>query len=226
MNAKTRIAGSIAAAVLFGAATVAPAWAVDDIKPFGQQETVRDAVGIEIGYTVRGLSPSADVIPYPVAGRLYEAMVTADAVQGPATPVIPFFNARSENGDNYRVLANVFTPQGLSGATLPPGGSTTGKLYFDVVGPVPNSVVYNDGTHDVLGWVDTGGQPATGGGATGSTGAAEVGGGAESRGVTGSTGPNFTGPSTTAGDQNGAGGGGGQSAAGSDVEGGGGSGVG
>lgn len=226
MNAKTRIAGSIATAVLFGAASVAPAWAIDDIKPFGQQETVRDAVGIEIGYTVQGLAPSADVIPYPVAGRLYEAMVTADAVQGPATPVIPFFNARSENGDNYRVLANVFTPQGLSGATLPPGGSTTGKLYFDVVGPVPNSVVYNDGTHDVLGRVDTGGQPATGGGATGSTGAAEVGGGAKSRGATGSTGPNFTGPSTTAGDQNGAGGGGGQSAAGGDVEGGGGSGVG
>ncbi|KAA0099735.1 DUF1942 domain-containing protein [Mycolicibacterium sp. P1-18] len=222
MNAKTRIAGSIAAAALFAAAAVAPAWAIDDIKPFGQQETVRDAVGTEIGYTVRDLSPSADVIPFPVAGRLYEAMVTANAVQGAVTPVIPFFNARSEDGSNYRVLANVFTPQGLSGAPLPPGGSSTGKLYFDVVGPVPNSVVYNNGTHDVLGWVDTGGAPATGGG----TGAAEIGGGAESRGVTGSTGPNFTGPSTTAGDQNGAGGGGGQSAAGGEVEGGGGSGVG
>jgi len=220
VNVKTRIASSFAAAALFGAAAVAPAWAIDDIKPFGQRETVRDAVGTEVGYTVRDLSPSADVIPYPVAGRLYEAMVTADAVQGAVTPVIPFFNARSENGDNYRVLANVFTPQGLSGATLPPGGSTTGKLYFDVVGPVPNSVVYNDGTHDVLGWVDTGSQPATGDG----VGVAESGGGANPRGVTGSTGPNFTGPSTTAGDQNGAGGGGGQSAA--EGDGGGGSGIG
>ncbi len=36
---------------------------------------------------------------------------------------------------------------------MPPGGSTTGKLYFDVVGDVPNSVVYNDGVRDVLAWV-------------------------------------------------------------------------
>ena len=67
---------------------------------------------------------------------------------------LPFFNARAQSGYNYRVLANVWTPQGLSGAALPPGASTTGKICFDVVGDVPNSVVYNDGSHDLPGWVD------------------------------------------------------------------------
>ena len=38
-------------------------------------------------------------------------------------------------------------------AAAPPGGSTTGKLYFDVVGDTPNSVVYNDGVQDLLVWV-------------------------------------------------------------------------
>ncbi len=28
-----------------------------------------------------------------------------------------------------------------------------GVLYFDVVGPVPNSVVWNDGVRDILAWV-------------------------------------------------------------------------
>ena len=43
-------------------------------------------------------------VPYPVAGRLYEATVKADALVGTVTPAVPFFNARAENGDNYRVL--------------------------------------------------------------------------------------------------------------------------
>ena len=36
-----------------------------------------------------------------------------------------------------------------------PGGTSAGKLYFDVVGDVPNSVVYNDGVQDLLVWVAT-----------------------------------------------------------------------
>ena len=36
-----------------------------------------------------------------------------------------------------------------------------GKLYFDVVGDVPNSVVWNDGTRDILAWVP-GETPLTG----------------------------------------------------------------
>ncbi len=59
-------------------------------------------------------------------------------------------NARAESGQNYRVLSNVST---LSGAPLGPGGTSAGKLYFDVVGDVPNSVVHNDGVQDLLVWV-------------------------------------------------------------------------
>jgi hypothetical protein len=84
--------------------------------------------------------------------------VTVNAVRGFVTPNVPFFNARGEtiNGGmapSYRVLANVYTPGGLSAAQLPPGGSSTGKIYFDVVGPDPVSVVFNDGQQDLLGWI-------------------------------------------------------------------------
>ncbi len=102
-----------------------------------------------IGYTVQGLSPNSD--PVPVNGQLYEATVTVDALGGWVTPLIPLFNARAISGANYRVLANA--PGGLSSASVPPGGSETGKLYFDVVGDVPNSVVYNDASQDLLAWV-------------------------------------------------------------------------
>jgi hypothetical protein len=93
--------------------------------------------------------PSADAVPYPVAGQLYEATVKADALVGTVTPFVPFFNARAESRANYRVLANVSNIGGPIGQ----GGSTTGKVYFDVVGDVPNSVVFNNGAEDILGWI-------------------------------------------------------------------------
>jgi hypothetical protein len=141
--------GVAAIAIGMAAATAVPASAADNIKPFGQQETLNDYAtgGPMIGYTVTGLNPSSDAVPHN--GQLYEATVTVDAPGGWATPLVPMFNARAESGDNYRVIANA--PGGPAAA--PPGGSTTGKLYFDVVGDVPNSVVYNDGTQDLLLWV-------------------------------------------------------------------------
>jgi len=147
--------GAAAVMVSIAAGTVVPASAANNIKPFGTEEMLKDiGSGAVTGYTVAGLSPSTDTIPYPVSGQLYESTVTVDAVGGGwVTPTIPFFNARAENGQNYRVLANVFTPQGLSGAALPPGASASGKIYFDVVGTVPNSVVYSDGVQDFLVWV-------------------------------------------------------------------------
>ena len=147
----TQLAGAIAtAAVIFGVGAVAPASATSNIQLFGVQETLKDMNGPLIGYTVTGLMPSADPIPYPFAGRPYEATVKADALVGTVTPVVPYFNARAENGDNYGVLANVST---LSGAPIGQGGSTTGKVYFDVVGADPNSVIFNNGAEDILGWV-------------------------------------------------------------------------
>jgi len=150
MNIK-KLAGAVAAsAVMIGMGVAPPALATSNLQLFGVQETVKDLNGPLTAYTVTGLMPSSDPVPYPVAGRLYEATVKTDALVGTVTPAVDYFNARAENGDNYRVLANVSS---LSGAPIGQGGSTTGKVYFDVVGANPNSVVYNNGFEDILGWV-------------------------------------------------------------------------
>jgi len=114
---------------------------------------------------------------------LYESTLTVNAFGAWATPMIPMLNARAESSALYRSL-----PESGPGGAVPPGGSSTGKLYFDVVGDVPNSVVYNDGVRDLLAWVGTsrvvapGGAPTSGGtstgtngGGTGSSGNAELG---------------------------------------------------
>jgi hypothetical protein len=154
--------GIAAIAIGIAAGTASPASAANNIKPFGQRETLNDYAtgGPMIGYSVTGLNPSSDPVAHD--GQLYEATVTVDGPGGWATPIVPNFNARAESGDNYRVIVNA--PGGPAAA--PPGGSSTGKLYFDVVGDVPNSVVYNDGTQDLLVWVPgapEGGVPGAGG---------------------------------------------------------------
>lgn len=129
---KTRIAGAIVgAAALFAVSPLAPASAINNIKGFGVQETLKDFYSLsdfssEIGYTVKNLRPSRDAVPYPLAGRLYEANVTTDAVVGTVTPQPGNFLARTAGGADYRSLP-VST---LSGAPLGQGGSNTGKLYF------------------------------------------------------------------------------------------------
>ena len=115
---------------MFSVGAVAPASAADG-QVFGLQQTVSDPNGGQIAYTVTKFLPSADAIPYPVSGQLYEATVRADAIYGLATPVIPAFSAQAESGQNYPALADVWTPQGLSGMTLLPGGMSSGKVYFD-----------------------------------------------------------------------------------------------
>jgi hypothetical protein len=126
--------GVTAVAIGMAAATAAPASAIDNIKPFGQPESLNDVTGAPmITYTVHGLKPSSDAVFHN--GQLYEANVTVDG----GIPLAPMFNARAESGANYRVI----------------GGGLPGKLYFDVVGDIPNSVVYNDSGRDLLGWVST-----------------------------------------------------------------------
>jgi hypothetical protein len=134
----TKLAGAVAVTAItlgFAAVTAAPAGAVNNIKPFGQPESINDVYGNPmITYTVQGLRPSSDAVFHN--GQLYEALVTNDG----GVPMAPMFNARAESGANYRVI----------------GGGIPGKLYFDVVGDVPNSVVYNDGGQDLLAWISTG----------------------------------------------------------------------
>ena len=99
-----------------------------------------------------GLKPSSDTIPYQVRGTLWEATATDKAVAGSATPIVSNFNARAADGENYRALFQVATPQGVNPATIAQGQETSGKIYFDVTGPTPDTVVYNAGGRDVLVW--------------------------------------------------------------------------
>lgn len=142
MTVKIKLVAPVGiAAMVVGMAgvTATPAWAANNIKPFGQQEALGST-----GYTVKGLAPSADPVPHN--GQLYAAKVKVEGLGGWAIPVIPMFNARAESGQSYRVIGGDVPPAA-------PGATATGKLYFDVVGDVPNSVVYNDGVQDLMVWV-------------------------------------------------------------------------
>ncbi len=151
---KLTVTALSAAALAATAVLSVPTAGADDsvILTFGRQAEFVNAPVVQ-GWRVSDLRPSSDVIPYPVAGTLWEATATDTALQGTVTPVVPDFNARAHNGQTYRVLWQVATPQGVSPATLAQGQQTTGKLYFDVVGAAPDSVVYNDGGRDLATWV-------------------------------------------------------------------------
>lgn len=103
-------------------------------------------------WTVSGLQPSSDAIPHPVAGTLWEAKASDEAVQGTVIPIVSNFNARTPDGHEYRVLFGAATPQGVNPATLAQGQTTAGKLYFDVTGPAPDSVVFNAAGQDLAVW--------------------------------------------------------------------------
>ena len=134
-----KMAGVAATVVTFGLAgvTAAPAWAVDSVKVFGQQETLNGPNGSPyIGYAVGKLAPSSDPVPHN--GTLYAAKLVVDGFGANYPVFVERFGARSESGDLYPSIW---------------GASNPGKLYFDVVGPIPNSVVFTDGGRDLLAWV-------------------------------------------------------------------------
>ncbi|MBJ7338722.1 DUF1942 domain-containing protein [Mycolicibacterium sp.] len=138
MKIRTLVArvGIAAVAVGMAVGTAVPASAANNIKPYGVPESLEDVYGNPmITYTVQGLQPSSDAVFHN--GRLYEATVTNDG----GVPIAALFNARAESGQSYPVI----------------GGGIPGKIYFDVVGDTPNSVVYNDGVQDLLVWVSTSG---------------------------------------------------------------------
>lgn len=136
----TKLAGAVAAAAVtfgIGAANIAPASAADNIKTFGEQERLNGPNSQPyIGYTVFGLAPSQDPVPHN--GTLYSAQLAVDGFGMNADPMIGRFGARAESGTFYPVLRDA---------------SNLNMLYFDVVGPVPNSVVWNDGFRDILCWI-------------------------------------------------------------------------
>lgn len=118
-------------------------------------------------WTVTNLKPSSDAIPYHLNGALWEATATDEATHGSTTPIVSNFNARARSGQTYRELFQVATAQGVNPAGLAQGQQASGKLYFDVTGDTPDSVVYNAGGPDLAVWV----QPPPGtGAAAGGTG--------------------------------------------------------
>jgi hypothetical protein len=102
-------------------------------------------------WTVSELRPSADVIAYSPTGTLWEATATARPAGG-GVPMVPGFTARA-GAANYPVLWPVPTALGINPSALPAGGSVTGKLYFDVVGPAPAEVVFVADGADAARWV-------------------------------------------------------------------------
>jgi Domain of unknown function (DUF1942) len=146
---RTLAPAAIAAAIAIGGAGTASA--IPATAQFGAAQSLT-AGPMVTEYTVSDLRPSDDVVNAPLSGRLWEATVNVDAVQGTVTPTIPFFNARADNGQNYRALYQAPAPEGVSGTPLTQGAETTGKVYFDVTGAQPTSVVYNDAVADRLIW--------------------------------------------------------------------------
>lgn len=121
----------------------------------GNELTMIDSVGqVNLGWKVSDLKSSADtVIPgYPATGQVWEATATVNAIRGPVTPAISQFNARTGDGINYRVLWQAAGPDTISGATIPEGQQSSGKIYFDVTGPPPTIVAMNNGMEDLLIW--------------------------------------------------------------------------
>lgn len=102
-------------------------------------------------------------IPYPLSGTLWEATATDEAIQGSATPIVSNLNARTNDGQTYQALFGVATPEGVNPSTLAQGQKTSGKVYFDVTGTSPNSVVYNAAGQDMLAWVQSASSPSQAG---------------------------------------------------------------
>ena len=145
-------AGGVAVAATAGIGGAPTASAAPSTSDFGAQLQVVDTDGAGIGgYTVGDLQPSGTDelnVPLtgnvPLAGRLWEASATVDAIRGSVVPAMQYFNARTADGHNYRVLVQTFAPD-LAISPLDEGGTSAGKIYFDVTGPAPTEVVYDDG---------------------------------------------------------------------------------
>jgi hypothetical protein len=150
----TVVTMTFSAAIALGG-LLAPNAAADPlVDTFGGWNRLIDSGGAVITlWRISDLKPSTDVLPgYPLAGQLWEATAAVRAARGTVTPIIPDFNARAANGINYPVLWQAASPAGISGASIPQLTKSVGKLYFDVTGPPPTQVAYNNGVTDLLIW--------------------------------------------------------------------------
>ncbi len=174
---KTTSTSALRFALFAAAGAAACAWApqaaADDVAPASDLGTQADVGGGQ-QWTVMGLQPSADQIAAAPAGALWEATATAAPTDG-GVPVVPGFAARTPDGQDYPVMWSVPTPLGINPSPLAAGETATGKLYFDVTGPAPDSVTYTRDGHDVAVWVQppppvSGPAPTTYGSGSGASG--------------------------------------------------------
>ena len=151
MNPTPGMAGR--AAVMVSASVLAAMLATPSAFADTTQATLGGQADVGGGqqWTVSALRPSADLIAYSPAGTLWEATATARPAAG-GVPMVPGFAARA-GAANYPVLWPVPTALGINPSALPAGGSVTGKLYFDVVGPSPVEVVFVTDGADAARWV-------------------------------------------------------------------------
>jgi hypothetical protein len=156
MTAFTRTAVAaiaLCASVGIGCAPAASA-ANPQVGTLGSELKMTDTVGqVVLSWTVSNLRPSSYPMPgIPVTGKLWEATATVKAIRGSVTPAISQFNAVAPNQAAYRVLWQVASPTNISGATIPQGAQSTGKIHFDVTGPAPSVVTMNNGMEDLMIW--------------------------------------------------------------------------
>ncbi|GFG69983.1 MPT63 family protein [Mycolicibacter senuensis] len=154
-------AGALALAGAFGTGIAAADEPAPPTHPLGSQGTLPEGPGVH-GWTVADLRPSSDAIPYQPRGTLWEATATDEAIQGTVFPIVANLSARSASGQNYQSLFTVPTPQGIVPTGLSQGQKTSGKVYFDVTGDAPTSLVYQAGGADLIRWVVPAPQPQSG----------------------------------------------------------------
>ena len=148
MNARSIVA------VVAGAAVATTVGVTDTPRAVADPATAEFGTALEVAggaYTVDDLQPSATDelnVPLtgnvPIAGTLWRARARVNAVRGAVVPAMQFFNARTTDGHNYRVLVQTFAPD-LEISPLAQGATSDGMIYFDVTGPAPTEVVFDDG---------------------------------------------------------------------------------
>ncbi|AWT56451.1 MPT63 family protein [Mycolicibacterium smegmatis] len=151
---KIAAASTATAAMALGAAPLAMA---ETEAGFGEAQDLVAPTGDTASVTVTDIALSSDQIPTEVEGQLYEATATIEAKEGTVTPVLSNFNARTADGQTYQAVYEVPASEG-NPESLTEGASTTGKVYFDVKGEAPDSVVYSDVGSDEVIWTDDAGQ--------------------------------------------------------------------
>jgi hypothetical protein len=151
------VMGAVAATLTMGMAGASGAPATIGSAAFGSPQVVDDGAAA-IAYTVHDLSPSdSDALSVPLtgdvplSGDLWQATTSVAPVRGAAVPNMSFFSARTADGQSYRVLVQTFAPD-VGASPMDQSVTSTGRIYFDVTGPEPVEVIYDDGQHSPMVW--------------------------------------------------------------------------